>query len=384
MALINNFDLNSPNQQQQKLWHYALSGLSIAVLALLVYGLGYLFVKAALFLKSILLPLAIAAVVAYLMEPLVCRMEKWKIKRPWAVVILFGVVILILVGLGLWVVPMIVKEINSLIQNFDFYWAKFVETVTGWTQQIGAQFQLHPEWGDQIKKWGSTYGVSSLSTMGKWLLKGVQQISGVAAMTIGLAMVPLFVFYLLHERPKIEANWKRYVPLRKAWFKEEVTHVLEKINEYLIVFFRGQVVVAACIGVLTSIGLVAIGLDFGLLIGIVSGVLSIIPYLGIILSIVPALIIAYLQSQGFVLPALVIVVFVSVQMMEGFFITPKIMGDRVGLHPLTVIIAILFWSQILGGILGALLAIPLTATARVLFFRYILNVDRSELKHAKS
>ncbi|MBX7157302.1 MAG: AI-2E family transporter [Verrucomicrobiae bacterium] len=372
--------MNSPNPQQQKLWYYALSGLSIAVLGLLIYGLGYLFVKTALFLKSILLPLAIAAVVAYLMEPVVCQMGKWKIKRPWAVLILFGVVILVLVGLGLWVVPLIINEINSLIENFDTYWDKLVETVTGWGQQIGAQFQMHPQWADQIKKWGSTYGVQSVSTMGKWLLKGAQQISTVVAMSIGLTMVPLFVFYFLQERPKIEANWKRYVPLRRTWFKEEVTHVLEKINEYLIVFFRGQVVVAACIGLLNSVGLVLIGLDFGLLIGIVSGVLSIIPYLGIILSITPALTIAYLQSQGFLLPGLVVVVFVVTQMIEGFFITPKIMGDRVGLHPLTVIIAILFWSQVLGGILGALLAIPLTATVRVLFVRYILNPDRVEVK----
>lgn len=369
-----------PTSTQRRVWYSALTGISIAVLALFSYGLGYLFVQFVLFFKSLLLPLALAAVLAYLLEPLVCILEKRKVRRTFGILILFGIGVLILIGLGLWVVPLIINEVNKLIQNFDFYLAKLIEMATEWSRRIGAQFQLHPEWGAHLKQWSSTQGIAWVSSAGKWMLRGVQQISTLFALGLGFAMVPLYIFYFLKERPRIEVNWKKYVPLRRTWFKEEITDLLESVNEYLIVFFRGQVVVAACIGVLTSIGLTLIGLDFGLLIGIVTGVLSIIPYLGIILSILPALIIAYLQSQGFVLPGLVVGVFVIVQMTEGFFITPKIMGDRVGLHPLTIIIAILFWGQILGGILGALLAIPLTATLKVLFFRYILNPEHLEVK----
>lgn len=371
---------NQPSSKQRRIWFGALTGISVAVLALLGCGLGYLLVHAILFFKSILLPLAVAAVVAYLLEPLVCLLEKRKVRRTFAVLILFGIGALILIGLGLWVVPLIINEVGKLIQNFDSYWMRLVEMTTEWSRRIGAQFQLHPDWGVHLKQWGSTNGMLWVSSVGKWMLRGVQQISTLFALGLGFAMVPLYIFYFLQEGPKIEANWKKYVPLRRAWFKEEITDLLENVNEYLIVFFRGQIVVAACLGVMTSIGLTIIGLDFGLLIGIITGLLSIIPYLGIILSILPALIVAYLQTQGFVLPGLVILVFVVVQMTEGFFITPKIMGDRVGLHPLTIIIAILFWGQILGGILGALLAIPLTATLKVLFFRYILNPEHAEVK----
>ena len=369
-----------PNETQCRVWSHALTALSVAVLALFSYGLGYLFIKAALFFKPILLPLALAGIAAYLLEPVVCFLERRKVRRTFAVLILLGIGVLIFVGLNLWVVPLLINEIGKLIQNFDFYWTKLVEMITDWSRRIGAQFQLHPEWGDQIKKWGSTNGMIWATGVGKWMLRGVQKISTLITFGLGFALVPLYIFYLLRDRPRIEANWKKYVPLRQAWFKKEITDIIEKINEYLIVFFRGQVVVAACLGALISIGLTVVGLDFGLLIGVIAGVLSIIPYLGIILGVITALIIAYLQSQGFVLPGLVIAVFVMANMIESFFITPKIMGNRVGLHPLTIIIAILFWSQVLGGILGALLAIPLTATLKVVFFKYILNFNRVEVR----
>jgi predicted PurR-regulated permease PerM len=119
------------------------------------------------------------------------------------------------------------------------------------------------------------------------------------------------------------------------------------------------------------VGFLAIGLNYAVLIGVLAGALSIIPYLGAILTIVPAVILAVVQFHDWLHPILVVAVFSVVQALEGFVISPRIMGERVGLHPLTIIVAVMVGTLLLGGILGGILAIPLTAAMRVLMFRYI-------------
>jgi predicted PurR-regulated permease PerM len=126
------------------------------------------------------------------------------------------------------------------------------------------------------------------------------------------------------------------------------------------------------LGILTGIGLSIIGLKYAVLIGVITATFSIIPYLGVVLSITPALLIAYVQSGGSWLYVLLTAgVFALVQMAEGMFVSPKVMGDQTGLHPVTIIICILVWSILLGGLMGAILAVPLTATLKVLMYRYV-------------
>ncbi len=132
--------------------------------------------------------------------------------------------------------------------------------------------------------------------------------------------------------------------------------------------------VATCEGILYSIGFFAIGLNYALLLGLMAGVLSIIPYWGAILTLVPALALAAVQFHDWQHPLLVLAVFAVVQLLEGFVISPKIIGDRVGLHPLTIIIAVMIGTTLFGGVLGGILAIPLTAVLRVLMFRYVWKV----------
>jgi predicted PurR-regulated permease PerM len=153
--------------------------------------------------------------------------------------------------------------------------------------------------------------------------------------------------------------------------RDEVILVLSEINKYLVVFFRGQVLIGACIGTLTAFGLTVIGLKYGLLLGLMCGALSLIPYLGVVSSLLPSLVVAWTQTGSWKLPVLVLGVFAIVQACEGLFISPKILGDKTGLHPLTIILAILLWSLVLPGLLGAILAVPLTATLRVLMHRYV-------------
>ena len=182
------------------------------------------------------------------------------------------------------------------------------------------------------------------------------------------------MFYFLLEKRGIKRNWTDYLPVRESKIKEEIVFVLHSINDCLIVFFRSQVLVAMCVGALLTIGFLAIGLKYAILLGVIAGLLSIIPYLGVALSIIPVFILSMIQfvpDDSWLKPILVLVWFAAVQAMEGLFISPKIIGDRVGLHPLTIIVAVMVGTTLLGGIMGGVLAIPLTAALRTVMFRYV-------------
>ena len=203
---------------------------------------------------------------------------------------------------------------------------------------------------------------------------------GVSGFLISLIIVPIYLYYFLIESKNIAHSWGDYLPLRASAFKDEVVATLEEINGYLIAFFRGQLLVSMINGTVTGILLVTVAIDFGILIGLMLCVLGIIPYLGITMCWVPAVIIASVQGGAgtwipgdpwWLFPLVVTAVFFLVQQVDGLFITPKIVGDSVGLHPMTVIVSVFVWSLLLGVLLGAILAVPLTATVKVLLRRYI-------------
>jgi predicted PurR-regulated permease PerM len=184
-------------------------------------------------------------------------------------------------------------------------------------------------------------------------------------------MVPIYSFFLLKERPSIERRWKEYLPLRNSPLKDEVATALSQINSYIIAYFRGQLLVSLVNGFLIGIALSIFGLNFAPLIGAMVVVLTMIPYLGIVLCWIPAVLIAAAQWGDWTHVLLVTAVFFGIQNLEAIFIAPRIVGNSVGLHPMTVIVSIFVWGLLIGGLLGPILAIPLTATAKVLLARYV-------------
>jgi hypothetical protein len=210
--------------------------------------------------------------------------------------------------------------------------------------------------------------------------KSVGGFLGVFGFLLSMIIVPIYLYYFLIESRNISESWGDYIPLRASAFKDEVVSVLAEINGYLIAFFRGQLLVSLLNGTATGIGLVAVGLDFGLLIGLLLCLLGLIPYLGIILCWIPAVIIAIVQGGAgtwvpsqpwWLFPVIVTGIFAIVQQIDGLFITPKVVGESVGLHPMTVIVSVFVWSLLMGGLLGAILAVPMTATVKVLLKRYV-------------
>ena len=194
---------------------------------------------------------------------------------------------------------------------------------------------------------------------------------GVTGFLLSLVMVPIYLFFLLKESPGIEKRWREYLPLRNSPLKTEVAAVLEQINKYVIAYFRGQLLVCLIDGTLIGTALYFTGLNFAPLVGILVVILTMIPYIGIILCWIPAVLIAAGQYGDWNHPLLVTGVFVVVQNLEAIFIAPRIVGNSVGLHPMTVIVSIFVWGLLIGGLLGPILAVPLTATIKVLLARYV-------------
>jgi predicted PurR-regulated permease PerM len=207
--------------------------------------------------------------------------------------------------------------------------------------------------------------------VGSWVVHQVSHVASFFGLLAGLALVPVYAFYFLLEKRGIESHWTDYLPVSQSGFKDELIFVIKSINEHLIAFFRGQVLVAICDGICYTVGFLIIGLPYAVLLGVIATFLTMIPFLGAIVTCAAALVIAFVQFGDWQHPGLVLAVFAVVQSLEGFVIQPKIMGERTGLHALTIIIAVMVGTTVLGGILGGILAIPLTAAGKVLMLRYV-------------
>jgi predicted PurR-regulated permease PerM len=368
-----------PTPQQARLIWLAVSALSLAlflaVAGALFWGLGWMLQR----LTPVLLPLAIAGILAYLLDPVVDRLEAWGMNRSWAILLVFFIAIGIVVGISLLVIPRLLAEMKDFVEQVPAYTKRLSFEIKEWIEKSAWTHKwtakLKEAWAADLQKslqdWAQKAAPAISAWLSTWFVTQASRVASWFGLLVGCAMVPVYLFYLLLEKQGIKQSWTDYLPIGESRWKEEAVFILTQINDYLILFFRGQILVALCDGILLTAGFVLIGLNYSLLIGMVAGLLSIVPFLGVVISIIPALLLALVQYGDWLHPALVLGVFATVQFLEGFFISPKIMGDRVGLHPLTIILAVMVGTTLMGGIIGGILAIPLTAALRVLMFRYV-------------
>ncbi len=369
-----------PSQRQARILWGAVTALAVAVVLMLIgvlcWGMGWVLQR----LSPVILPLAVAGILAYLLDPLVDLFER-RMARQWAISLVFFIAVLFVAGLVATVVPQLIAEAKALTEQFTIptnraawqerFWNWFSNNaLTVRAQKVWAS-ELGQKWTADISKQIQDWLATIVPTMSAWLWSQATRVASWFGLIVGMALVPVYCFYFLLEEEGIKRSWTDYLPVKESKIKDEIVFVLSSINNYLILFFRGQVLVALCDGVLLTIGFVAIGLDYALILGFAAGILTIVPFLGVVISLVPALIIAVIQFGDWLHPILVLGIFGLVQLLEGLVISPKIMGDRVGLHPLTIIIAVMVGTTLMGGIIGGILAIPLTAALRVLMFRYV-------------
>jgi predicted PurR-regulated permease PerM len=400
-----------PTPWQKKMLWNAITSLSLLVIAGIVVFTLYVTTQILAFLQPLLLPVAVAGVIAYLLEPVVSWLARRKMPRLLAVVLVFGAFVLggVLIIVG--VIPSVYSESVKFSSALPSYLGRGWGTIDGFLEQnieklpqiggtpaperIATPTPTPPSASNTTTKGrleryqNNPYVQQSLQYLQDQLPTLVQRtwtfaqtsltgVFGVFGFMVGLLIVPIYLFFFLKESPRIAQTWSNYLPLRRSEFKDEVVAVLTEINGYLINFFRGQLVVAFINGVLLAIGLSVLGLQFGFLIGLGFAFFGIIPYVGYIVCYIPAVLIAFAQYNDWVHPLWVtIIFFLIIAQIDGLFTTPRIVGNSVGLHPMTVIMSVFLWTLVLGGLLGAILAIPLTATLKVLLHRYVWDRQRN-------
>jgi predicted PurR-regulated permease PerM len=213
---------------------------------------------------------------------------------------------------------------------------------------------------------GLVGGLQALGSQALSAGRGVVRWVGTLACWV---MLPIYFSFFLISDPRQVLDLERHLPFLKQQTRSDVGYLVREFVNILVAFFRGQLVIAFLQGLLFAIGFTLAGLSYGFVIGLTLGFLNIIPYLGNIVGLAVALPLAFFQpGGGWLTLLLTIAVFVAVQTIEGYLLTPKIMGDRTGLHPMIIIVAVFFWGTALSGITGMVLAIPLTAFL-VVFWR---------------
>ena len=382
--------LNPPNPFQKRTLWKAITGISMAIIAVLLVSAVIILGKILSVLQPVLVPLAIAAILSYLLAPIVNWTRKRflgnvKNSRTWAILIVFSVTSIVALLVALAIIIPASHELSRLfdkkaeiIENAQKQLTEFNIGIASLEDKFGtpnkdSSSSDDPETGEsqlwnKFIQWANS--PETTTSLINFVGKAANGFIGILGYLVGFFLIPVYLFFFLRDSAFIERYWDKYIPLKDSSFKDEIVSVVKEINVYLAAYFRGQVVVSFIDGALTGVILMILGLDYALVIGVSLAILGVIPFVGFILTAIPALLIALAQTGG---PSAMVVlaVFIAVQQFDGLVIQPKIVGESVGLHALTVIFSVLCWSLVIGGILGALLAVPLTASIKVLFQRYI-------------
>jgi predicted PurR-regulated permease PerM len=337
------------------------------VVALVTSGLLYL-------LSPILMPFVASIALAYLGDPLVDRLERvrlgrLRLPRTAAVTVVFIGLLLLALLMLMVLLPQLEAQISALLKKLPVYLQWLRSEVLPW---LSERLQIE----------GS---LTDLSLVRDALAQHWQQAGGIVAGTLGsvsrsgllllgllanLLLIPVITFYLLRDWDRIIAAMRSLLPRQSA---DTWVALAKESDMVLSAFLRGQLAVMSALAIIYSTGLWLVGLDFALLIGLFAGLVSFVPYLGLILGILVAGVASVLQFQGLEGLPWVVLVFVAAQLLEGTVLTPKLVGDRIGLHPVAVIFAVMAGGQ-LYGFFGILLALPVAAVAMValrhLFARY--------------
>jgi predicted PurR-regulated permease PerM len=317
-------------------------------------------------LAPVITPFVISAALAYLFDPLTDRLERvrigsWRWNRTFAVVLVFFLMISLLVLLILVIVPLIQTQVEQLVARAPAFLDWLGGTAWPWIQQtLGLQgVSLDAATiTENLKSYWREASAALVAVLGKISRSG----QAVLSFLINLVLVPVVTFYLLRDWDKLIAGIRMMIPRR---YEPLVSGLARDIDNVLGAFIRGQLIVMLALGLIYAFGLWAIGLDLAVIIGLGAGLLSIVPYLGTFVGVGAGLIAAMFQFQDLTHLLMVAAVFVIGQMLEGMVLTPKLVGDRIGLHPVAVIFAVLAGGQ-LAGFLGILLALPVAAALNVL------------------
>ncbi|MDF1589574.1 MAG: AI-2E family transporter [Gammaproteobacteria bacterium] len=317
---------------------------------------GWLFYQ----LSPVLTPFFISALLAYLGDPVVDKLETYKLSRTMSVTIVFAVLLLAGLLFLLVFIPMLSAQISALFERLPDYFNVLQTTLIPWLSSHGFPadvFDLQTLKQALMNYW------SQVGKVAGGLVSYMTQ-SGMAILQwfANLVLVPVLTFYLLRDWDDLVARFRELLPRRHA---DKIIVLSLECDEMLAAFIRGQLMVMFALATIYTIGLSLIGLDLALLLGFIAGVVSFVPYLGLIVGITLAGAAAFFQFHEWLPIVWVVVVFGVAQAIEGMLLTPRFVGERIGLHPVAVIFAVLAGGQLFG-FTGVLLALPVAAVVMVI------------------
>jgi len=324
-------------------------------------------------LRGVLLPFVVGLMVAYMLNPVVDRLAQKHIGRGLGSGLVLGSFFALVAGALMWLVPILANQLMGLMQAMPHYMEYLYQLVEGRLQQ-GLSHMATPAL-PPVENLLQAGGTKVLPLLGI-VLGGIWQSSMAIAGAVSLILLtPLVAFYCLRDWHHFQGHVDALMPRNH---KDTIRSQLREMDEVLSGFIRGQTMVCVIMGVFYAVALSIAGLNYGLLIGFLSGLLMFVPYLGSVLGIVAAVSIALVQFDGWQPVAIVAGIFAFGQLVESNFLTPKIVGDRVRLHPVWIIFGMLAGGTLLG-VLGVLIAVPASAVVGVLVRFMVERYHQSSL-----
>ena len=343
--------------------------------------------------KSVFLPLAIAAIIATLLRPIITASESHtRLSRTQSIVLLYLLVLLALGVSATFLLPIAISQTTALIQEFPVLRENFLNFVQTYAPQIWEWAQK--ELGESPQAYLQALTIDNAQTLQRILqslLSEIGNVGNVIGSIFGKAaaysIIPVYLFFLLNGRNDIWNDLDKQFGFLKEERRKDLIFLCRQFSEILVSFFRGQILIGLLLGIVLAIGFSLVGLKFGVILGLTLGLLNIIPYLGTMLGILTVLPLAYFQEGGgLYLIIFCAIVFVVGQLLTDYVFTPRIMGNRTGMGPMLIMFSIFFWGVALGGIMGMILAIPLTAFFlvfwRLVRERYLPALMSSQEKNA--
>lgn len=321
--------------------------------------------------RIVTVPLIVAFFLSYILAPIVSLFERWKINRTLIISLLIVFTFLIFALFIIFISPNLFAQLSSLMEKFpellkslELKTKPFIEKYFGITIALDEKF---------LRETANEFAKSFVPPT-KWIVENIfTSLVNIGVFFLNLIIMTVFTFYILKHYHKITNYIYEMIPQR---YHKKSREILTKINESLSGFIRGEITICIILAALYSIGLTIVGIQFAPAIGVISGLVNIIPYMSTIFGLSSSLLMAVLDFPGWLNVIGIFIVFTVVPLIDALFLTPNIIGQKAGLNPMVVIIAILLGGKLFG-ILGMLLAVPLASIVKVILIEAVVIYKKS-------
>jgi sporulation integral membrane protein YtvI len=346
------------NNDRSAYLRYGLIGASGALILVLLYWLY----RSGAAMLIVLLPFFLAIILAYILNPLVEFLENRHVPRYLGILLIYAIFFTLLLIIGLTTIPTLILELQKLgekIPEYTRHIQQFILTLQSDYRRINIPESIRLVLDQNIIE---------LQTAAQDVVERVTDtVLSLFSHTFTILIIPLLVYYLLRDMDSLKRSFVMLFPRR---YRQWVAAMGSEMDRTLGAYFRGMLLICILVGIMTYLGLVILGVDFALLLGIIAGITNIIPYFGPLIGAVPAVLISLLSSPALALK--VILVFVIVQQIESQLIAPQVLGRSLGLHPLIVIFVLIVGGKLFG-LVGLIFAVPFTAMIRI-FFKHAIDL----------